>query len=144
MEALDRTKLEQKDRAELATIVEAMGGKATSRAKKADLVDLVVQLAGVGDDDAPEPEASTGVEAEPAPEADTGPSLPEPAVTIPDGAVGSDEEPLAEWEQEVDDRPEAAPAPARGNQPRAQQGRGDGGPPRGQHCLLYTSDAADE
>ena len=35
-QALDRSKLEQKDRAELATIVEAMGGKATSRAKKAD------------------------------------------------------------------------------------------------------------
>src|SRR5690606_25586603 len=36
-QALDRSKLEQKDRAELAAIVEAMGGKAPSRAKKADL-----------------------------------------------------------------------------------------------------------
>jgi len=46
--ALSRSKLEQKDRAELAAIVEAMGGKAASRAKKADLVDQVLQLAGAG------------------------------------------------------------------------------------------------
>ena len=45
-QALDRSKLEQKDRAELAAIVDAMGGKATSRAKKADLVDQILQLAG--------------------------------------------------------------------------------------------------
>ena len=44
--ALSRSKLEQKDRSELAAIVEAMGGKAGSRAKKAELVDLVLQLAG--------------------------------------------------------------------------------------------------
>jgi hypothetical protein len=54
--ALSRAKLEQKDRAELAAIVEAMGGKATSRAKKADLVELVLQLAGATSP-APEPKA---------------------------------------------------------------------------------------
>jgi transcription termination factor Rho len=46
--ALSRSKLEQKDRAELAAIVEAMGGKAGSRAKKADLVEQVLDLAGAG------------------------------------------------------------------------------------------------
>jgi hypothetical protein len=45
--ALERSKLEQKDRAELAAIVDAMGGKAGSRAKKADLVDQSLTLAGV-------------------------------------------------------------------------------------------------
>jgi len=45
--ALSRSKLEQKDRNELSAIVEAMGGKAGSRAKKADLVEQVLQLAGV-------------------------------------------------------------------------------------------------
>ncbi|MGH9117039.1 MAG: transcription termination factor Rho [Acidimicrobiales bacterium] len=45
--ALERSKLEQKDRAELSAIVTAMGGKAGSRAKKADLVDQVLRLAGV-------------------------------------------------------------------------------------------------
>ena len=43
--ALSRSKLEQKDRGELAAIVEAMGGKPGSRAKKAELVDLVLELA---------------------------------------------------------------------------------------------------
>src|SRR3954469_4370920 len=46
--ALSRSKLEQKDRAELAAIVEAMGGKAGSRAKKADLGDEVLRRAGAG------------------------------------------------------------------------------------------------
>jgi transcription termination factor Rho len=45
--ALERSKLEQKDRAELSAIVDAMGGKAGSRARKADLVDQILRLAGV-------------------------------------------------------------------------------------------------
>src|SRR4051812_22114267 len=67
--ALSRAKLEQKDRAELAAIVEAMGGKATSRAKKADLVELVLQLAGPA---GPQP----GAEATPIPAADAEPGAP--------------------------------------------------------------------
>src|SRR5690349_12328537 len=51
--ALSRSKLEQKDRSELAAIVEAMGGKAGSRAKKAELVDLVLELAGASQPSAP-------------------------------------------------------------------------------------------
>src|SRR3954471_10114511 len=62
--ALSRAKLEQKDRAELAAIVEAMGGKATSRAKKADLVELVLQLAGAA---APQPAPESTAEVTPAP-----------------------------------------------------------------------------
>src|SRR3954462_13430280 len=62
--ALSRAKLEQKDRAELAAIVEAMGGKATSRVKKADLVELVLQLAGTA---APPPAPELRREVTPAP-----------------------------------------------------------------------------
>ncbi|MBA2496855.1 MAG: hypothetical protein H0V33_07135, partial [Acidimicrobiia bacterium] len=58
-QALERRTLEQKDRAELAAIVEAMGGKAGSRAKKADLVDQVLLLAGVVEP-TESPAASTG------------------------------------------------------------------------------------
>src|SRR4051794_40443835 len=64
--ALSRAKLEQKDRAELAAIVEAMGGKAASRAKKADLVELVLQLAGAAAPQ-PQPEAAPTAEASPSP-----------------------------------------------------------------------------
>src|SRR5206468_1891556 len=89
--ALSRSKLEQKDRAELAAIVEAMGGKAGSRAKKADLVDQVLELAGAGNGS---PSNGRG---EP-------PSPPEPTVSEPSPPVASvappvlDDEPPAEWE----------------------------------------------
>jgi transcription termination factor Rho len=44
---LERSALERKDRDELQTIATALGGKPGSRAKKADIVDLILQLAGV-------------------------------------------------------------------------------------------------
>src|SRR5436190_11403169 len=91
--ALSRSRLEQKDRAELAAIVEAMGGKAGSRAKKADLVEQVLQLAGEGNNgkvDKPESEAVV----EPAP-------LP----------TTSDDEPPADWEVAVATEAPAETAP---------------------------------
>ena len=99
-QALDRSKLEQKDRAELATIVEAMGGKATSRAKKADLVEQILTLAGVPADAAP----TNGGRP-----ADTGPSLPEPEVVVPSDTAGEDAP--AEWEADAPEEP--APVPER-------------------------------
>ena len=53
-QALERSALERKDREELLTIAQALGGKPGSRARKADIVDLILQLAGV----APDEEAS--------------------------------------------------------------------------------------
>ena len=54
---LERSALERKDRDELHTIATALGGKPGSRAKKADIVDLILELAGVipaaADGDAP-------------------------------------------------------------------------------------------
>jgi len=44
---LERSALERKDRDELHTIAVALGGKPGSRAKKADIVDLILDLAGV-------------------------------------------------------------------------------------------------
>jgi transcription termination factor Rho len=44
---MERSALERKDRGELITIATAMGGKPGSRAKKADIVDLILELAGV-------------------------------------------------------------------------------------------------
>ena len=45
---LERSALEGKDRDELQTIATALGGKPTSRATKAKLVDMILELAGVG------------------------------------------------------------------------------------------------
>ncbi len=42
----DRASLEKKDKGELSTIIEALGGKSTARAKKADLIDKIMELSG--------------------------------------------------------------------------------------------------
>ena len=56
LDSIDVDGLERKDRAELATIAEALGGKPTSRTKKADIIGMILDLAGVtsaGSDAAP-------------------------------------------------------------------------------------------
>ncbi|MEE2682546.1 MAG: transcription termination factor Rho [Actinomycetota bacterium] len=45
-EAPDRKDLESKDKDSLTAIAKAMGGKPTTRATKADLIDLIIELAG--------------------------------------------------------------------------------------------------
>ena len=45
-QVIDRATLEKKDKGELTTIVNALGGKATSRMKKSDLVDLIIERSG--------------------------------------------------------------------------------------------------
>lgn len=42
----DRASLEKKDKGELLTIIEALGGKSTARAKKADLINTIMDLSG--------------------------------------------------------------------------------------------------
>jgi transcription termination factor Rho len=44
---LERSALERKDRDELQTIALALGGKPTSRSRKGEIVDLILELAGV-------------------------------------------------------------------------------------------------
>ena len=125
--ALSRSKLEQKDRAELATIVEAMGGKAGSRAKKADLVDQVLELAGSGNGNS----QPTSESSEPEVQAQARPQAHERAEAPP----VPEEEPPADWELAVaTEAPEEASADAPGStegaerqerepRPQGQQGR---------------------
>ncbi|MBS1838022.1 MAG: transcription termination factor Rho [Actinobacteria bacterium] len=47
VDSIDVDGLERKDRAELATIAEALGGKPTSRTRKADIIGMILDLAGV-------------------------------------------------------------------------------------------------
>jgi transcription termination factor Rho len=109
-DALTRSKLEQKDRAELAAIVEAMGGRATTRARKAELVDMVLTLAGHGEETGDGGGGDTGGEflAAPAPVPST--ADPEP----PRAQLSFDAEPKAEWEMDLeadgDLAPDAGPA----------------------------------
>ena len=60
---LERSVLERKERDELKTIVDALAAKAPARAKKADLVDLILTTAGV----APAPAPKAAPAAKPAP-----------------------------------------------------------------------------
>src|SRR5438445_6012762 len=53
---LERSVLERKERDELQTIARALGIKPPARAKKADIVDLILTGAGITTSAAPEPE----------------------------------------------------------------------------------------
>ena len=44
LDSIDVDGLERKDRAELATIAQALGGKPTSRTKKADIIGMILDL----------------------------------------------------------------------------------------------------
>ena len=130
---LERTALERKDRDELFTIAEAMGGKPGSRASKAKIVDLILELAGVtepagaDEGDAAQDRASGEAPAEPADVAGTD----DQDAGVEDAADGHD----------VADEGEAAPTKAK-DKDRAkdkaqsdQQNRGqaqDNGAGRGQ------------
>ncbi|MGI9624520.1 MAG: transcription termination factor Rho [Acidimicrobiales bacterium] len=48
---LSKSKLASKDKDELTQIAQAMGGKPSSRARKAEIIDLIIELAQTGDDD---------------------------------------------------------------------------------------------
>ena len=64
LDSFDLDSLQRKDRAQLATIAQHLGGKPGSRAKKAEIIDMILELAGVtggGEEgaDAEAPAAST-------------------------------------------------------------------------------------
>src|SRR5581483_3481116 len=113
--ALSRSKLEQKDRGELAAIVEAMGGKAGSRAKKADLVELVLELAGAGRPAAADGTAPADHGYRPDGDRPDGATaeavVPAAPVRAPDAPSPLDEEAKAAWELEAEAAADVAPAP---------------------------------
>lgn len=87
-DSIDRRGLERKDRAELATIVQTLGGKPSSRARKAELVDMILQLAGVAD--APG-DAGQGGDATDAGPADAGSTEPSATDTDESGSETPEE-----------------------------------------------------
>jgi transcription termination factor Rho len=71
---LERSALERKDRDELLTIAQALGAKPASRATKATIVNLILEVTGVsagGAAPAPSEPEPAAVEPEPAPVDDT-------------------------------------------------------------------------
>jgi transcription termination factor Rho len=112
---LERSALEGKDRDELHTIAVALGGKPTSRAKKADIIDLILRLAGVITEDAP-PAAPTPPVADPAEAA--------PDAVSPEAAAPEVEDELAAPRR----RRRRAAAAAEADAPAEATSPGEGGP----------------
>jgi transcription termination factor Rho len=110
---LERSALERKDREELTTIAQALGAKPPSRARKAEIVQLILELTGVASSEAPgeedndaRPKRSRGANGGPEQEAtvdesdlatDTTSDEPSTTAEASRGEAAGDEPP-AEWE----------------------------------------------
>ncbi|MFP5320690.1 MAG: transcription termination factor Rho [Acidimicrobiia bacterium] len=121
--ALERETLERKDREELQKIVGALGGKATSRTRKADLIDQILELTGVT------PAAEEAAAEEPAaaeqPEQSDDEQAAAPEATSEEAEAADDDDEPARDDQPRNGRGDRAETP-RGGQPspaRDQQGR---------------------
>ena len=121
-EALEQSVLESKDKEQLLAIASALGVKATSRSKKSDIIDKILETVGAGAPAAPVAEGN-GATSRPAERPPRGAAAPEAGVAgdderrADDGAaadaaappsaevdavvLGPDGEPLAEWEIEL-------------------------------------------
>jgi hypothetical protein len=149
-QALERSALEAKDRESLQQIAMAMGGKPASRAKKADIIDLILELAGVGSGPASEPVSQPVAEVEPAADA-TAADAPAPArkraAKRAPGAASSDDRPAdradgaapagveADRRDQVDASGTDRPAGNRQDTNRsAAGGADDDGPTRGEQA----------
>jgi transcription termination factor Rho len=127
---LERSALERKDREELTTIAQALGAKPPSRARKAEIVQLILELTGVeqpsgapaAGDEPPNGEASdAGAESSSEASATNGGGDTDTdAAPAPDAAPSAGEagEPPSDWELEfggttdVVDPPAPSPAPS--------------------------------
>jgi transcription termination factor Rho len=133
--ALERSALERKDRDELVTIAQALGGKPAARATKATIVNLILELTGVagGGDDAPAEAPARGRKASAAADEPVAEADDDPVEDADDGeaegeAEVDDDEPNGDDDADRDDEPaEAAPANGAGPAEAAQgQDGGDG------------------
>ncbi len=134
LDSIDLEGLERKDRAELATIASALGGKPTSRTKKADIIGMILELAGVtaggssssGAGGAPEPvEARDG--GTPSDGGDAPTEQADPAAPAPDGASGDD----AGGASAGEETPAAGGGAVEGGSVRQEGGPGDRGDRQG-------------
>ena len=87
--ALEKSALEAKDREQLTAIASALGVKSASRAKKSELIDMILEQT--------KPAAPTPVAAKPTSRV----AAKTPAPAAAQAALGADGEPLADWEIEL-------------------------------------------
>ncbi len=124
----DRSQLESKDREQLVVIATTLGKKPPSRARKADIVDLIMELAGVPTGGGtPTPES--GPAPEPASSSDSGtkPSQPASSQAEQEANNGAHEnaQPRPEPAPRVAERPrQAASAPHQNSEPAPSEAGG--------------------
>ena len=136
---LRRSTLERKDRDELVTIATALGSKPPSKARKAEIVDLIIKTAtteGGGDDG----------EGDDAKKATKGSSKAKKADSkdAKDDGEGDDAGTYHAGDDEEFDFGEVTTKKGGRNNKNNAKGNNSGGDNKGNDCLLYTSDAADE
>lgn len=122
--ALEKTALEAKDREQLTAIASALGVKSASRAKKSELIDMILEQT--------KPAAPTPVAAKPT--SRVAAKSAAPAAAQP--ALGAGGEPLADWEIELAEHEgtPVAPDARRASERPAGSDRGnDRGPNRNQN-----------
>jgi transcription termination factor Rho len=128
--ALERSALEGKDRDELVTIAQALGGKPAARAAKATIINLILELTGVSVEPAAAPAKATRAK-KAAPKAAAAPAAVDDA-PADDGPTDAVADPGSiETAQGAEDEavPDDEPTQARPARDGAPQGRGQGGAP---------------
>ena len=124
-EALEKSVLEGKDREQLMAIAQALGVKSVSRAKKAELIDKILEQTTT-----PEPVAKPARRDE-APAKPVAKPAEKAAPAEPRVVIGPDGEPLSEWEIELAEHEGTLDETASAGHQR-NQGRNDRGPRDGQ------------
>ena len=122
--ALEKSALEAKDREQLTAIASALGVKSASRAKKSELIDMILEQT--------KPATPTPVAAKPTSRV----AAKTPAPAAAQAALGADGEPLADWEIELAEHEgtPVAPDARRASERPAGSDRGnDRGPNRNQN-----------
>ncbi|MFV0258001.1 MAG: transcription termination factor Rho [Acidimicrobiales bacterium] len=118
---VERSGLEKKDKSELQTIVNALGGSAPSRARKADLIDQILDLAGA----AVAEEADGGDTADSTPAADAAPAEDRTSAEL--ARAAEDDAPAVDQGAADETAADGAGAQDRSVQGRSGQGRSDRG-----------------
>ena len=126
-EALEQSVLESKDREQLMAIAQALGVKSVSRAKKAELIDKILEQT------APPVETKRPARAEKqSPKETAAPKEAPAAKTEPRVVIGIDGEPLSEWELELAEHEgtleKTASEGHRPNRPQNDRQQNDRGP----------------
>ena len=94
--ALEQSALEAKDRDQLLAIAKALGVKSAGRAKKEEIIDMILEQTAPAESAAPVKPATVSSAASSAPSSSSSPSAKSSAP-----ALGADGQPLSEWEIEL-------------------------------------------